>query len=66
MDQNTRYLLARVSYLSLFVFAPVAALFFTLGASAANAGICFGALIVLLIIGEHGFRPWKRLWKVEG
>ena len=64
MDQNRRYRLARVSYLSLFVIAPAAALFFILGASATNAGICFAVLIVLLIVGEHAFRPWKRLWKV--
>ena len=66
MDRNTRYRLARASYLSLFVVAPAVALFFILGASASNAGICFGTLVALAVIGEHGLRPWKRLWKVEG
>ena len=65
MDQDTRYRLARVSYLTLFVLAPTVSLFFFLGASASNAGICFAALVVLVIIGERAFRPWKRLWKVE-
>lgn len=65
MDQTTLYRLARVSYWSLFVIAPAVVLFFILGASRSDAGVCFGVGIVLVIIGEHGFRPWKRLWKVE-
>ena len=65
MDQTTRYRLALVSYWSLFVIAPTVALFFILGRSSSNAGVCFGVGVILTIIGEHGFRPWKRLWKVE-
>jgi len=65
MDQTTRYRLARVSYWSLFIIAPAVALFFILEASSSSAGVCFGVGVVLAFIGEHGFRPWKRLWKVE-
>jgi hypothetical protein len=65
MTQQTRYLLARVSYWLLFVIAPSAALFFLLGASVKNGGVCLGTFAILAVIGEHGFRPWKRLWKVE-
>jgi hypothetical protein len=65
MNQTTRYRLARVSYWSLFIIAPAVALFFLVGASASNAGICLGVIVFLVIVGEHGFRPWKRLWKVE-
>jgi hypothetical protein len=65
MDQTTRYRLARGTYWFLFIIAPAVALFFILGASCSDAGVCFGVGIVLAIIGEHGFRPWKRLWKVE-
>ncbi len=62
---QTRYLLARVSYWSLFIIAPTVALFFLFGASASSAGVCLGVVVVLVVVGEHGFRPWKRLWKVE-
>ncbi len=65
MTQQTRYLLARVSYWLLFVFAPTLALFLALGATAKNGGVCFGVFCVLMIIGEHGFRYWKKLLKVE-
>lgn len=65
MDQMTRYRLARVSYWLLFIIAPAVVLFFIVGVSSSSAGVCFGVGVVLAIIGEHGFRPWKRLWKVE-
>lgn len=65
MDQMTRYKLARVSYWLLFIVTPAVALFFILGPSGSTAGVCFGVGIVLVLIGEHGFRAWKRLWKIE-
>jgi hypothetical protein len=61
MTQSTRYLWARASYWFLFIIAPIIAVSFWVGG---GIGI-IGLLIVLVVIGEHGFRPWKRLWKVE-
>jgi hypothetical protein len=49
----------------LFIIAPAVALFFLVGASASTAGVCLGVIVFLVIVGEHGFRPWKRLRKVE-
>jgi hypothetical protein len=57
--------LALGSYWTLFVVAPLAACFFVLGSSARAAGYCLPIFLVLCLIGEHGFRRWKRLWKVE-
>ena len=64
MDQTTRYRLARVSYCSLFVLTPAIAAFFALGASGSSAGASVAVLVILAVVGEHGFRPWKRLWGV--
>jgi len=52
----------RVSYWLLFIFAPTVAAFFLLGVSAKNGGVCAGIFIALVLIGEHGFRRWKRLF----
>jgi hypothetical protein len=65
MSQATRYKLAQASYWFLFVIGPAAGLFLILGVSSVNAGFCFGLGLILTVIGEHGFRPWKRLWKVR-
>jgi hypothetical protein len=65
MDETRRYRLALFSYWSLLIIAPAVVLFFILGASSSSAGVSFGVGVVLAIIGEHGFRPWKRLWKVD-
>ena len=65
MDQPKRYHLALVTYWSLFIIAPSVVLYLLLGRSKSNVGICIGVGMVLIIIGERGFRPWKRLWKVD-
>ena len=65
MIKKSHYRLALCSYWLLFVMAPALALFFILGRSTLNAGVCFGVGVVLAIIGERGFRRWKRLWKIE-
>jgi hypothetical protein len=57
--------LALASYWALFVLAPLVTCFLLLGASAQAAGYCVPIFVVLCIIGEHGFRRWKRIWKVE-
>ena len=65
MNQEIRYRLARYSYWLLFIMAPVVGLFFFLGASGSRAASCFGFGMILILTGEHAFRPWKRLWRVE-
>jgi len=57
MNRDT---LALGSYWTLFVVAPLAACFFIFG-----AGYCLPVFFALCLIGERGFRRWKRLWKVE-
>jgi len=57
--------LALVTYWALFVFAPLAICFYFLGASASAANTCIVIFVVLCIIGERGFRLWKKLWKID-
>jgi hypothetical protein len=59
-----RAIWARVSYWLLFIIAPTVAAFFLLGASAKNGAACVGIFVVLVVVGEHGFRRWKRLFGV--
>jgi hypothetical protein len=47
--------LALGSYWALFIIAPLIACFLLLGASARAAGYCVPLLVVLCVIGEHGF-----------
>jgi len=60
-----RAVLALGSYLALFILAPLVACFLILGASARAAGYCVPIFVVLCLIGERGYRRWKRLWRVE-
>ena len=61
MTQPTRYIWARASYWLLFIIIPIIAVAFLVGGGVGLIAL----LVVLVVIGEHGFRPWKRLWKVE-
>jgi len=45
----------------LFIIIPIIAVAFLVGGGVGLIAL----LVVLVVIGEHGFRPWKRLWKVE-
>jgi hypothetical protein len=63
--ETKRAFWARVSYWFLFIIAPTVVLFFLLGGFAANAMACLVAFVILCVIGEHGFRHWKRLFRVE-
>jgi ABC-type transport system involved in multi-copper enzyme maturation permease subunit len=60
-----RATLALVTYWVLFVIAPLAICFYLLGATARAAGTCMAIFVVLCIIGERGFRLWKKLWKID-
>ncbi|MFN0079154.1 MAG: hypothetical protein ACKVY0_22045 [Prosthecobacter sp.] len=60
-----RTIFALGSYWALFVIAPLVVCFFLFGASARAADYCLPVFIVLCLIGERGFRRWKRLWRVE-
>jgi hypothetical protein len=52
----------RVSYWLLLVIAPPVAIFLLLGGSVKNGSFCAGVFVILIWLGEFGFRRWKRLW----
>ena len=57
--------LVLVSYWTLFIIAPTVAALFILGISAKNGAACVGIFFILVLIGEHGFRLWKKLFGDE-
>jgi hypothetical protein len=61
--ESARNYWMRISYWAIFIVGPTVAAFFLLGDSAKHLGMCFGILLVLVLVGEHGFRLWKKLWK---
>jgi len=64
--ESKRELWVRVSYWILFVIAPTVCVFFLLGASIKNGGVCLGIFAVLVLIGEHGWRHWAKLFVLAG
>ena len=64
VDDMGRAILVLILYWLLFIVAPSLTVFFLLGLSEKSAGVTFGVFIVLVLIGERGFRPWKRFWKI--
>lgn len=60
-----RYRLALVTYWTLFIVLPLGALVLWLGAPQENFAVYMVALVVLVMVGERGFRSWKKLWKVD-
>lgn len=60
--ESSRQFWARVTYWLLFLFVPSALVYFFFGGMA--IGFCLGIFFALVLLGEHGFRHWKRLWRV--
>ena len=58
-------LIVLVSFWLLFIIAPAVLVFWLVRDMRLGFVIGIIALFVLLIAGEHGFRVWKRWWKVE-
>jgi len=56
--------LALVSYWLLFVFGPLLAFFYWRGFTS-NSYALGPLFLILCLIGERGFRVWKRLWGVK-
>lgn len=52
--------LVRLTYWALFVIAPTGFSVYLWG-----FGICLPVFFVLVLLGEHGFRQWKKLWKID-
>jgi hypothetical protein len=63
--ESTRTIWARVTYWLLFIITPSLVVFFTLGGSVKNGAVCVGVFFLLILIGERGFRLWKKLFGVE-
>jgi hypothetical protein len=55
----SRYYKVLASYWALFIILPTLLVCYRFGTSGG-----MGILVVSVLIGERGFRPWKRLWKV--
>ena len=52
--------LARIAYWALFIIAPTAISIYLWG-----VGTCLPVFIILVLVGEHAFRLWKKLWKID-
>jgi len=65
MSDYGRACFAGVSYWALFIIAPVSLCIYGLRAWGVSGWFCLPVILVLLVIGEHGFRRWKRLWRVR-
>ena len=65
MSDRGRFHFAVYSYWFLFIIAPVVVVFELTKPKNAGFGWLCGLLVVLVVFGEYGFRPWKRLWKVR-
>ncbi len=65
MTSSKRYRLAVASYWLAFVIVPALVFLLLLGPSSTNAGIAFGLAVILMLVGERGFRPWRRLWRLD-
>jgi hypothetical protein len=60
--ESKKAFLALASYWILFIIAPTVAALFLLGISAKNGAACLGIFLILVLVGEHGLRRWKRLF----
>ena len=56
---------ALVSYWLLFILLPLAGFLAWRGITAATLAILLPLLLVLVLIGEHALRPWRRLWRLR-
>jgi hypothetical protein len=65
MTSSTRHRLALASYWFAFIIVPAVVLLLLLGPSATSAGIAFGLAVLLMLIGERGFRHFRRLWRLD-
>jgi hypothetical protein len=52
--------LARIAYWALFIVTPTAISIYLWGIV-----VCLPVFFVLVLVGEHAFRLWKKLWKVD-
>jgi hypothetical protein len=65
MTMLLRASLAGVTYWALFIIAPTVACIYALRSWGISGWFCLPVIFALLIVGEHGFRRWKRLFGVE-
>lgn len=57
--------LALITYWALFIIAPLALFIIWRGQSVSTAVLSVVLFLVLAVIGERGFRLWKRFWRVR-
>lgn len=59
-----RGLLAVITYWALFILGPLYLFVAWWGWTPLTKAILVPLFFILFLIGEHGFRIWKRLWRV--
>ena len=64
-DGKTSYRVAILAYWLIFIISPVAGFWWWRGLTTTNFNIGFALFVLFVLIGEHAFRPWKRLWKIR-
>ena len=64
IEANMKGYICLLTYWALFIIAPLTFILF-LVPSNWKIGTAVISLIILVMIGEHGFRKWKKLWDVQ-
>lgn len=55
---------ALVSYWLLFILLPLGAFLAWRGMTTVSLVLLVPLFFVLVLAGEHGLRPWRRLWRL--
>jgi hypothetical protein len=55
---------ALVSYWLLFILLPLGGFIVWRGITTASLTLLIPLFLVLVLVGEHALRPWRRLWRL--
>ena len=64
MKKDTKAKFCVSSYWILFIILPLAFILFA-NTDKPRIGLALGGFILLVLIGEHALRNWKKLWNLE-
>jgi len=65
MEWFRKEYLCRAAYWAIFIIAPTAAVVFVGSWTRPRIGWALPIFFVLVLIGEHGYRRWVRLWHMD-